>query len=388
MKKKGWIKAYDFLIIPESQKDELLSSWLTRTAFSHGYSLTTFISLFVKHDGSNLTRTDIDFKNDPVLFKKLAQKSKLGYEQILQMSLRSGEGYIFDTEYNTLYPPKQIRKLKDKRTSYGLLFCPKCLAEDMHPYWRKHWRYIFYNACPKHKIFLTDRCGKCYERIRFTIMKVSSELVYCSNCGRDLRKTITKKVPKESYYGVAAIQWFEKGLQDGYFIIQDTKVYSIFIFRIYTFLLHLIDTGDKLNLRDFSILNDYKMLCKKEQNYHSRKATPIHKNFYLNAIIYHLFQNFPNNLKMFADENHLTYRDFTHDFKNIPFWYRNIIDTIIPVQNKVGRVISDCEVIGAIIYLNHIGEKVTQESVANLLGCHPTLHKGFKKVYKKVKVFK
>lgn len=383
MRKLGWIDEYDFLIIPEPQKDELLSSWLARTAFAHGYSLTTFYTLFLKHNGTELSRIDIDFKDDPVLFEKLAQKSKLGYQQIFQMSLRSEQGYLFESNH-ALYPPKLIRKLKDKRTHYGLLFCPKCLSEDTHPYWRKHWRYNFYNACPKHKVFLTDRCGKCYERIRFPIMKISNELVYCSNCGRDLRKTITRKLPKEYSCGIDAIQWLEKGLKDGYFTIQGTKVYSLFVFRIHTFFLWLVDRGDKLSLRDFSMLDDYKKLCQEEQNYHSKKATPIYKNFYLSTIIYSLFQNFPNNLKSFADENHLTHRDFVHGFQNIPFWYKNIIDELVPMQNKIGRKISESEVIGATKYLNRIGERVTQESVGNILGCHPTLHKGFKQIYKKL----
>lgn len=387
MRKTGWIKDFDFLIVPQPQPDELLSSWLTRMAFAHGYTLTKFISFFLKNNGTTLSRIDIDFKNDPILFKKLAQKSGLDYQQIMQMSLRSGEGYLFDTEYNTLYPPKQIRKLKDKRTHFGLLLCPKCLAEDIHPYWRKRWRYNFYNACPKHNVFLTDRCGRCYERIRFSTMKVSSQLVCCGKCSKDLRETITQKVPKAQYYGLDAIRWFEEGLNNGHFTINNTPIYSIFVFRIHTFLSLVIDRGDKLHLSNFSILDAYQELCTKEQNYHSKKATPIYKNFYLNAIIYHLFQNFPHNLKKLAYENHLTHRDFVHGFKNIPFWYQSMIDELIPMQNKTGRVIRESEVIGAIKYLENLGQKINQLNVANIVGCHSTLHKGFKKIFDSVRIF-
>ena len=384
MRKKGWIEENEFLIIPQPQPNELLSSWLTRTAFAHGYPLTKFISLFLKNDGSALSRTDIDFKNDPILFRKLIQKSKLSHELIMQMSLRNGEGYLFDVEQNTLYPPKQIRKLKDKRTHYGLLFCPKCLEEDIYPYWRKQWRYLFYNACPKHMIFLTDRCGKCYERIRFSKMKVSNHLTCCSKCGRDLRKTVTSKVPEDQLYGLVAIKWFSKGLEDGYFIIEKTKVHSLFIFRAYTFLSTLGNRGKNLHFSSFPMLNDYQVLCENEKHYRSTKATPIYKNFYLTTLIYHIFQNFPEHLIQFSKENHLTYRDFIHDFNQIPFWYQKIIDKYIPVQNKIGRQISESEVTGAIKYLTSLGEKVTQENVAGILGCHYTLNKGFKKIYKKI----
>jgi hypothetical protein len=386
MRRKGWVEKNYFLITPQPQPHELLSSWLTRTAFAHKYPLTKFISLFLKHDGTTLSRIDMDFKNDPLLFTLLAQKSGLHHQQIMNMSLRNGEGFLFDVEYNTLYPPKIIRKLKDKRTHYGLLYCPGCLKEDTHPYWRKHWRYLFYNACPRHQIFLTDRCGRCYERIRFNKMEISNELVYCSKCGRDLRLTVTKKVSNEQQYGLAAIKWFSNGLEEGCFTINNTKIHSLFVFRAYTFLSTLANKGSHLKYSTFPLIYDYQELCKKEQHFHSTKATPIYKNFYLTSLVYHIFQNFPHNLIEFSEENHLTHRDFVHDFKHIPFWYQNVIDKYIPMQNKTGREISESEVVGAIKYLTNIGNKVTQESVAGVLGCHYTIHKGFKRIYKKLQI--
>lgn len=380
MRQRGWVEEYDFLVIPQPQQDELLSSWLTRTAFAHDYPLTTFISMFLKHDGSALSRTDIDFKEDPILFEKLANKSRFSIEQIVQMSLRSEEGYLFESDHG-LYPPKQIRILKDKRTHYGLMFCPKCLAEDTHPYWRKQWRYTFYNVCSKHGIFLTDRCGKCYERIRFSKMQPSNELVYCSKCQRDLRLTATPHVSKLQMYGLDAIEWFINGLKNGYFDIAGSRIRSLFIFEVYTILTCLLDHVDNLLLDGFPMVEEYKKLCRNHEEYHSRKASPIYKNFYITAMIYFLFQNYPESIQKFAQDNDLTHRNFVHGFKHVPFWYQKIIDELIPMQNKVGRVISESEVVGAITYLKKRGEKVTQESVAGIIGCHFTIHKGFVHIY-------
>jgi hypothetical protein len=380
MRQKGWVEEYDFLVIPQPQPDELLSSWLTRTAFAHGYSLTTFISLFLKHDGSALSRTDIDFKEDPILFEKLANKSRFSIEQIAKMSLRSEEGYLFESDHG-LYPPKQIRILKDKRTHYGLMFCPKCLAEDTHPYWRKQWRYHFYNACTKHNVFLIDRCGICQERVRITKMKVSETLTLCNKCGRDLRLTSTHSIPDSLAYGIEAIKWFEEGLTNGYFSISGVRIRSLFIFQIHTILSAILDKGAQLHLEAFPMIDQYKGLCKKEEVYHSKKATPIYKNFYLNAMVYYLLQNLPDHLKQFTADNHLTHRDFIHGFQNKPFWYQRMIDELVPMQNKLGREISESEVIGAINYLKSVGEKVTQESVASVVGCHFTIHKGFVHIY-------
>ncbi len=376
MKPKGWVDGYDFLIIPPPQPNELLSSWLTRLAFAHGYSLTTFISLFLRPNGSTLSRIDIDFKEDANLLEMLSLKSGLPYTRIFQMSLRSEEGYLFESDHG-LYPPNQIRKLKDRRTHYGLMFCPICLSEDTHPYWRKQWRYRFFNACPKHRVFLTDRCGKCSERVRFNRMKPSAALVYCSKCGRDLRKTVPRKVPSTHFFGIDAIECFEEGLKRGYFTIGTMQVRSLFVFHAYTIWSWLLNRGESLQLRHFQMLDDYKLLYRKEQHYRSGKIRPIDKDFYLSTMVYHLFQNHPEHLKHFAADNHLTHRNFMHGFKHVPFWYEKMIDECIPMQNTVGREISKSEVAGAIHYLQHLNGNITQERTAAILGCHATKHKGF-----------
>jgi len=385
MRQRGWVEGYDFLIIPQPQPDELLSSWLTRTAFAHGYPLTTFISLFLKHDGSALSRIDIDFKDDPILFEVLAKKSRFPIDQLTHMSLRSEEGYLFESDHG-FYPPKQIRILKDKRTHYGLMFCPRCLAEDIHPYYRKQWRFHFYNACAKHKVFLIDRCGICQERIRIPKMKISETIALCSKCGRDLRLTSTHSMSDSLAYGIKAIKWFEKGLINGYFTIDSMQIRSLFIFQVHTIFSALLDKGEQLQLAAFPMIDIYIALCKNGEDYHSTKATPIHKNFYLNAMVYYLLQNLPDHFKVFAADNNLTHRAFTHDFQNKPFWYQCIVDELVPMQNKVGREISESEVIGAIKYLKNIDEKVTQESVARVVGCHFTIHKQFVGIYKSINI--
>lgn len=101
-------------------------------------------------------------------------------------------------------------------------------------------------------------------------------------------------------------------------------------------------------------------------------------------MVYHLFQSFPCHFRAFIGENSLTHRDFVHGFKNIPFWYLGIIQDLIPMQNKVGREISESEILGAINYLKQNNQKVTQQSVAEIIGCHFSIHKQFVKIYKRL----
>mgnify|MGYP003596203995 CR=1 FL=1 len=56
------------------------------------------------------------------------------------------------------------------------------------------------------------------------------------------------------------------------------------------------------------------------------------------------------------------------------------------MENKRGREIVETEVLGAIKYLESIGERVNIINVAEIVGCHPSIHKGFVIIYKKLKV--
>ncbi|RXJ80578.1 hypothetical protein CRU86_00605 [Aliarcobacter skirrowii] len=377
----SWIQDYFFLIVPQPFEDELLSSWLTRVAIEHKRKLSIFLSLYVKKEGSSISRTDLDYLYDEKLFDALVTKSNLTKKDILKMSLRSEEGYLYSCSDNNLYPPNQIRKLVDKRNHYGLMYCSKCLAEDKNPYFRKKWRYQFYNVCTKHELFLTDRCWVCYERVNFSKIIHNKNLAICSKCEKDLRTSVCKNIENYHRYGLEATKWFEEGLDNGYFTINNQKVNSVFIFDSFKRFVYLLDREEGLILNEFPLVNEYKNLCKKLENYNSKKASMIYKDFFLTAMVYFLFQNFPNNFKKFAKDNNVTYRDFLHGLKNTSFWYKDLIFDLIPIENKRGREIVESEVIGAIKYLKNINEQVNIINVAKVVGCHPSIHKGFKKIY-------
>lgn len=71
--------------------------------------------------------------------------------------------------------------------------------------------------------------------------------------------------------------------------------------------------------------------------------------------------------------------------KYIPFWYENLLYELILKQNKIGREISEKEVIGAIKYLKSQGKIVNQLNISEIIGCHFTIHKGFVRIYKNLK---
>jgi hypothetical protein len=52
------------------------------------------------------------------------------------------------------------------------------------------------------------------------------------------------------------------------------------------------------------------------------------------------------------------------------------------MENKKGRKIVESEVLGAMKYLESIRKRVNIINVAEIVGCHPSIHKGFTKIYK------
>jgi hypothetical protein len=86
--------------------------------------------------------------------------------------------------------------------------------------------------------------------------------------------------------------------------------------------------------------------------------------------------------KVLIKSNNLTQRDFTHGLKYIPFWHENLLFELIPKENKIGREISESEVLGAIKHLKSLNRVVNQRNVAEVIGCHFTINKGFVKAYK------
>ncbi|MFA7569991.1 MAG: TniQ family protein [Sulfurimonadaceae bacterium] len=383
---KDWIQDYFFLIVPKPLKDELLSSWLTRMAKEHRRLLSEFISLFIRHDGSAIARTDIDFLYNEELFEHLVQKSHLSYKGIFNLSLRSEEGYLYTCSEHDLYPPLQIRKLTDKRMHNGLMYCPQCLAEDNVPYFRKQWRYHSINVCTKHRVLLLDRCLKCHSKIELSKIKHFKELSICHKCENDLRLGMYTYLESNFEYAIQATKWFENGLKNGYFIINQEKVYSVFVFGSFQYLRCLLDKKEKLVLNYFPLIDEYKRICSNLEHYNFKENLSIKKELMLTSMVYSLFQNYPYNLIEFALSNKLTHRAFVHRIKDIPFWYKKMIDELIPICNNIGREISESEVRGAIKYLKSTGKVVNQKNVGGILGCHLSLHRGFISIYKSLKI--
>jgi len=160
--------------------DELLSSYLVRSAHAHGLHPMRFVAMYFP-DHQVWTR-DIDRQVPADLRDKIAHASGLPIDAIKTMTLTS-------------YLPRTSRQTSENssasswctsvgmhgrwRTRHGLQYCPRCL--HTHGVFFRMWRLAFAFACPVHGLMLEDRCGVCGAPI--VLHRTRHALTNCHCCG-------------------------------------------------------------------------------------------------------------------------------------------------------------------------------------------------------------
>ena len=217
------VTASRFLLIPKPLPDEILSSWLTRTAYAHLTHPKTFMNMHFSTGRFNW-RPNFDASVSDDILHIIELKSALSFETIYQMSLKSYKGYLQESiipdGLNTFIVPQR--------------FCPVCLREDQFPYYRKSWKVLFSTVCFKHHCYLYDRCPSCNTLLKITHMyKNALPFVFCHNCGFDLRKSRKFIVPKILDYAFKRMRRIQSILKKGYVIFNKIPVYSFLFFEVF-----------------------------------------------------------------------------------------------------------------------------------------------------------
>ncbi|WP_083300863.1 TniQ family protein [Jeongeupia sp. USM3] len=83
-------------------------------------------------------------------------------------------------------------------------YCPCCLADE--PTWQAGWELLFFDVCPKHWVWLVDRCSSCGQSLSWH----RDEILRCQ-CGADLRQERTERAPWHMGLLSAAMQQLLNG---------------------------------------------------------------------------------------------------------------------------------------------------------------------------------
>ncbi len=168
-----------------------------RLAHSHGLKVQTFCHLIF---GNRLQvwNRDIDRLAPTWLIAELANRTGTPINQVINTTLQNYQGIVHHRHRasGTLSWIQSLKLHHRKFQGFGLQFCPKCLAMDEEPYFRKSWRIAFNTICTIHKCMLHDRCPHCGRGVAFHrndmrhpkyVAPVS--LRECHHCGFDLSKS-------------------------------------------------------------------------------------------------------------------------------------------------------------------------------------------------------
>lgn len=170
--------------------DELLSSWLVRSALAQGCDpLVLTGEVWGKW---RIFTMDADRIFHGESLKPLADISGQLIERLQESSLYPVASIIVDDTP----PEKAIWSwilavgARNTRRNRGLQYCPACLAEDKTPYFRKQWRFAWHTACEKHQCALLDRCPACDAPIEpHRLFAEDRHVGVCASCKADLSLT-------------------------------------------------------------------------------------------------------------------------------------------------------------------------------------------------------
>ncbi|PWI49829.1 hypothetical protein B5K03_34450 [Rhizobium phaseoli] len=160
--------------------DELLSSWLHRLAYANGVPARAFARVLGLTPGMWSAR--LDLKLSITLAHQLRQYADITSEQLTAMTLPDGIP-------RQLFLP--LQKLHRRSGSTWLQFCPRCLATDEYPYFRREWRLATRLTCEKHSTRLRDRCTACNQPMAAFDQNELRPHHHCARCGYDLRRAST-----------------------------------------------------------------------------------------------------------------------------------------------------------------------------------------------------
>jgi hypothetical protein len=200
---------------PHPLPDELLTSWIVRTAFANGLSQYEFIKNISK--SINIKYSNIDQSTPDKLLDILSIHCGISISSLYSLSIASLTEFTFKNELsfkNWIIPTRPLLK---KVHNFGLQFCPQCISNDQIPYFRRSWRLAFLTYCPEHRVFLHQCCPFCGFPITSLFSSSSlktrgiNPLTHCTKCGFPLSQS-----PIESVRPNIAMNYYDNMINNYY----------------------------------------------------------------------------------------------------------------------------------------------------------------------------
>jgi hypothetical protein len=315
---------------PRPLSDEMLSSWVLRTALHNGMKPQSFCKMLWP-DRAFWNRS-LDRYIALGLLEELSAATAIPIEHILNLSLNSYKGVLFSAVVrngNTPWIlPLGIYHRRFRRA--GLVYCPHCLAEG-EPYFRRRWRLSFATMCLLHQSPLQESCPQCLMPIQPHRVEIGSGKSYtsrpiymCSSCSMDLRAAFADASPPPLLRDLEEQSWnlLHQTSSDPTPIVDH--------FAVLRRLLGMLSSRRARLLPFRSILADdlSEPLLKTWSQHGSIKlsfdAMPLASRRIFLTAAYWLLEDWPNQFIYAARRANLRSSDLTRDFPSMPTSYRVI----------------------------------------------------------------
>ena len=172
-----------WLVQPIAQKEESMSSVMLRLSTGNKLSTQDACSILFGTDD----KRDLD-KLSPFHASLVAEAADLYEKQAQALSARQWNGKLV-ADMSTRNPINWFPSLpsrQDETLPLAYPRCIPCLEEDSLPYARITHRLGFVTCCPKHKVFLTQKCHPCGKPLPFP----NTEPFLCPSCDADQRDAV------------------------------------------------------------------------------------------------------------------------------------------------------------------------------------------------------
>ncbi len=219
-----------FPVHPQPLPDELLTSWLLRTAHGNGMKLQRLLDVALGKSAATLNR-DYDRSVPDAHLKRYAELTGIDARRLTECTLRGFSGTFVEEVKTTTNTPwiLAIGVQHRKRKLYGQQYCPSCLGTDFVPYFRRSWRLAFYVECNVHHVAMCDACWACGAQViphRIDVgqprMSLLQNMRYCHRCGDDLahaphyRLDIGDIEVAVRLRSLISVHWWQESIGNGY----------------------------------------------------------------------------------------------------------------------------------------------------------------------------
>ena len=309
--------------------DELLSSWLVRLAHSHGLKVQTFCNLIF---GNRLQvwNRDIDRLAPEWLITELSDRTGTNIEQVMGATLQSYQEVVYHRHRasGTLSWIQSLKLHHRKFEGFGLQFCPKCLAADEEPYFRKSWRVAFNTICATHNCMLHDRCPDCgygvaFHRndMRHTQYMTILSLKECHQCGFDLSRSQAIR-PKYESKGISRFlsNLSQKLLDES---LGQSEIDNLLVMHHFAKLIFTRNSTVKLYSHLCDDVGIDEVTLNTEDDI---EGADIKTRHHVLQVVAYLMFDLESRLRHAVTGKAVRYNHLKKDFNDMPTWYEMLIE--------------------------------------------------------------